>query len=506
MTVSLKRNVIANGVGQGWRALMSLAFVPLYIKYVGIEAYGLIGIFAMLQSWLTLFDMGIRPALGREMARFSGGAHDAQSIRNLLRSVEVLGACIAGIVALCIWRASGWLASDWLRVEKLPLPVVARALTVMGIVTSLRFIEDIYVNCLAGLELQVEQNVVICITSTARGLGAVAILAWISPTLEAFFIWQALISVVTVALFSSAVYRALPKPPRPARFSLSALRNVWRFAAGVMAITCLALLLSQTDKILLSRLLTLKVYGYYTLAGTVANGLAVIAAPINAAFYPRFTALTTLENEAGARLVYHQSAQLMTVLMGSAAVVLIVFRDPVMMSWTRDPSLVSKVAPLMAALALGTLLNVLVSIPYQVMLAHGWTGLTIKVNTIAVAIFVPAILWIVPRYGAMGAACIWVVLNTGYVVFVVSLMHRRLMSTEKWRWYRQDVGIPLLAAVLAALLCRSIFPDHFASVRNFFALAAASIFVLISSALAAPATRGQIERLFPGADGLSKAA
>ena len=299
MTVSLKRNVIANGVGQGWRALMSLAFVPIYIKYVGIEAYGLIGIFAMLQSWLTLFDMGIRPALGREMARFSGGAHGAQSIRNLLRSVEVLGACIAGIVALCIWGASGWLASNWLRVEKLPLPVVARALTVMGIVTSLRFIEDIYVNCLAGLELQVEQNVVICITSTARGLGAVAILAWISPTLEAFFIWQALISVVTVALFSSAVYRALPKPPRPARFSLLALRNVWRFAAGVMAITCLALLLSQTDKILLSRLLTLKVYGYYTLAGTVANGLAVIAAPINAAFYPRFTALTTVENEAG---------------------------------------------------------------------------------------------------------------------------------------------------------------------------------------------------------------
>jgi hypothetical protein len=53
---------------------MSLAFVPLYIKYLGIEAYGLIGIFVMLQAWLTLLDMG---ALGREMARFTGGGHDA---------------------------------------------------------------------------------------------------------------------------------------------------------------------------------------------------------------------------------------------------------------------------------------------------------------------------------------------------------------------------------------------------------------------------------------------
>lgn len=42
----LKRNVIANYLGQGWRVLMSLAFVPLYIKYLGIEAYGLIGILA----------------------------------------------------------------------------------------------------------------------------------------------------------------------------------------------------------------------------------------------------------------------------------------------------------------------------------------------------------------------------------------------------------------------------------------------------------------------------
>jgi len=48
----LKRNIIANFAGQGWTALMALAFVPLYIKFLGIEAYGLIGFFAMLQGTL----------------------------------------------------------------------------------------------------------------------------------------------------------------------------------------------------------------------------------------------------------------------------------------------------------------------------------------------------------------------------------------------------------------------------------------------------------------------
>ena len=122
------------------------------------------------------------------MARFTGGAHDAQSIRDLLRSVEIIGVAIAGVVALGIWAASHWLASDWLRVESLPLEVVVRAFTVMGVVTALRFVEDIYVSCLAGLELQVEQNVVVAVMATARGLGAVVVLVWIPPSIEAFFV------------------------------------------------------------------------------------------------------------------------------------------------------------------------------------------------------------------------------------------------------------------------------------------------------------------------------
>lgn len=48
--MAFKRNLIANYLGQSWTALMGLAFIPLYIKYLGIEAYGLIGLFALLQA------------------------------------------------------------------------------------------------------------------------------------------------------------------------------------------------------------------------------------------------------------------------------------------------------------------------------------------------------------------------------------------------------------------------------------------------------------------------
>src|SRR5580704_9508151 len=258
---------------------MGLAFVPLYIGYLGIESFGLIGIYALMQGWLALLDMGMKPALGREMARFTAGAHNTQSIRDLLRTIELIGFALAGLVALGIWAASGWMASHWLTAKHLPVEVVAQALAVMGLVAASRFIEDIYMSCIVGLQRQVLQNIVTGVMATARGLGAVAVLAWISPTVRAFFLWQGLISIVTVALFAAVVHRALPPAPRPPRFSRPALIGIWRFAAGMMAITILSLLLTQVDKILVSRLLTLEIFAYYALAGVVVTALNLMTGP-----------------------------------------------------------------------------------------------------------------------------------------------------------------------------------------------------------------------------------
>jgi O-antigen/teichoic acid export membrane protein len=492
--MSLKKNIVANYFGQGWQALMGVAFVPLYIKYLGMESYGLIGIFAILQAWLVLLDMGMKPALGREMARFSGGAHNSQSIRDLLRSIEFIGVAVATAIALGIWAASGWLASHWVNAKHLSPKVVAHSFAAMGLVTALRFMQDIYLSSCIGLQRQVQQNVVAGVMSTVRGLGAVALLAWVSPTIEAFFLWQALISIITVALFAGVVYQALPPAPRPACFSLPALMNIWRFAAGIAAITLLSLLLTQVDKILLSRLLALEVFGYYALAGVVTGVLTMITGPISTALYPRLTELVTNHEESKLRAVYHQGAQLATVLTGSAAVVLIVFGYRVLQLWTGNPLLAEKVAPLVVFMALGTLFNALLLIPFQMQLAQGWTSLTVKINIVAVSLFVPAILLAVPAYGGLGAARVWAGLNVAVLVFEMPFMHRRVLPNEMWRWCSQDVAAPLAAATATAFLCRWVMPHNLGKIGEFSVLLANSVCVLAAAAAAAPLVRHQLTR------------
>jgi len=481
----LKRNLIANYIGQGWTAIMGLVFIPVYIKYLGIEAYGLIGLFAVLTAWLNLLDMGLTPTLSREMARFTGGSHSAQSIRNLLRTIEVITLGIALLIAGGVALSAKWIATHWLIAEKLPVEVVVQAFTIMGLVTALRFVENIYRSSIVGLQRQVLFNIVNSSLATLRGLGAVAILAWVSPTIQAFFFWQGFISILTIAILAMVTYANLPRAEHIAYFSLDALRNVWRFAGGMVGITFLALLLTQVDKVLLSKLLSLSDYGYYTLAASVAGALYMLISPITQALYPRLCELHARKDSAALAEAYHKGAQLVSVLAGSAAIVLILFSETFLRLWTRDPNLAAKTAPLLSLLTLGNLLNGLMWVPYQTQLAHGWTSLAVYINIVAVSIIVPAILWATPRYGAEGAAWVWVGLNAGYLVVGVQFMYRRIMTNEKLRWYTRDLISPISTGTATAMVLVSLWPTTETAIQQLLLLAVAASLTVVASLLAA---------------------
>ena len=490
--MSIKANVVANYFSQAYMAVMGFVFVPVFIKYLGIEAFGLIAIFTVLQSSLALLDMGMKPALGREMAKFTAGAHDAQSIRDLLRSVEIAAAAMAMIISLgTLWSAS-WVASKWLNVESLPLSTVRHALIGMGVLCALRFVENIYSGSIAGLQRQVLQSVLSSSLVTARALGAIAVLAWVSPTVEGFFVWQVVISIISIPLLASVVYRELPRGPRPARFSWDSVTGIWRFAGGVMTITLFSLLLTQSDKILLSRLLPLNVFAIYAVAGVLSSALYMLSTPIGAAFYPSFTQLITMSDMAALRLAYHQAAQLSTVVMGSAAIILIIFADTVLSVWTGNPALTQDAAPILRVLAFGTLLSGFIGIPYQMQLAYGWTNLTIKMNFVAVAVLVPMLFLVVPRYGGIGAAWVWVALNAGYLLLGIHFMHLRVLPSEKWRWYGRDVIAPALAAATTALACRYYLPNRASTMIELLVLPFTSACVVIAAALVSPLVRAPL--------------
>lgn len=83
---TLKRNIIANYASQLYVTGVGIVILPLYVNYMGAEAYGLVGFFAMLQAWFTLLDLGLTPTISRETARYKGGSMSALEFRRLFRA------------------------------------------------------------------------------------------------------------------------------------------------------------------------------------------------------------------------------------------------------------------------------------------------------------------------------------------------------------------------------------------------------------------------------------
>jgi O-antigen/teichoic acid export membrane protein len=494
--VVFHKNLLSNYLGQGWVSLMGFAFVPLYIKYLGIEAYGLIGLFAVLQSWLMLLDMGMTPTLGREMARFTGGGRSIESIRDLLRSVEIVAIIVAFLIAGGVGFGANWIAVNWLRSDSISVDTVTNAFVIMGIVTALRFVEGIYRSAITGLQHQVLYNKISAIMATLRGLGAVVILKWVSPTIQAFFLWQGLVSILTLLILGIFTYKSLKKGERSGRFSFGELKSVSIFAGGILGITLLKLMLTQIDKVILSKLLTLSDFGYYTLATTVASSLLVLVSPVVQAIYPKFCELHARHDYNGFVDNFHKSSQLVSVIAGSFCITMIFFSQTFLEVWTQDSFTASKVSPLLMILSVGSLMNGLMWIPYQAQLAHKWTKLPVFINLISVIIIVPSIIYIVPKYGVVGAAWIWVTLNCGYFFISGNFMFKKILITEKWHWYFHDVFKPLIVTTIIILITKMILPIPDTMFLQLVSLSTAVFLGIIGGSVTSKYIRGQFSKAF----------
>jgi hypothetical protein len=132
------------------------------------------------------------------------------------------------------------------------------------------------------------------------------------------------------------------------------------------------------------------------------------------------------------------------------------------------------------------------TLPYFLQLAAGWTLLTIRVNLVAVCLVVPALALLVPVYGGMAAAWIWLCLNAGYVLVAVPLMHRRLLRGELGLWYLNDVLPPVLAATVVGAGWRWMSLPVPAGISGWAMLTFEGCVMLAAASIASPAVRQRL--------------
>lgn len=456
----IAKNIVSNILGKGLSALLSLIFVPYYVSLLGAEAYGIVGVFATLQSVFMLGDMGLSGTFTRETARLSVMEDSAQHMRDLCRTFEIIFAAVGSLIVLVIAALSRMIAEYWVNLEHLSVLTVSNSIVLIGIAIGLQLPFFIYQGGLLGLQRQTHLNALLLGLGFVRGLGAVLILMFIDPSIQVFFIWQVVINAIQLVIGYFMVWQSLPPIPSRPRFDLNLIRPLWRFAAGTAGITLTGILLTQSDKLILTKILPLEKFGYYAFAGVVASVPGMIAMPFNNAIYPRFTQLVASRNFTELTDLYHRSCQLVAVLIIPVGLVLACFSKEIVLLWTGNIVTVQNTHLLISILVTGSTLMGLMLIPYALQLAFGWTRLSLIFNFIGVIILVPSMIWLTILYGAVGSSCMWLTLNFSYVLGMIHLMHNRILKGEKWKWYINDVGKLFLIALTIILLGRLIINDE----------------------------------------------
>src|SRR5215467_14581570 len=152
---SLRRNILANSLSQIYVMAIGVVMAPVYLSFMGKEAFGLIGFFTMMTAWFQLLDMGLTPTLARETARFRGGAISVDVLRSHMRAMEFLFGALALAGAVALVLLSQTIATDWLNVKDLPIDEVALAVMLMGLTVPLRWMSGLYRGVVNGFERQV---------------------------------------------------------------------------------------------------------------------------------------------------------------------------------------------------------------------------------------------------------------------------------------------------------------------------------------------------------------
>ena len=457
--MSLKLNIFANYASQLYVTGVGILILPLYVRYMGAEAYGLVGFFTMLQAWFALLDLGLTPTIGRETACYRGGAMSALAYRQLFRALSLIFASIALIGGTGLWLLAEPIARRWLHVRDLPLDEVVLAVEIMAISVALRWMGGLYRGVIGGYERLVWLSGFNALIGTLRFVMVFASMALFGFTPLVFFTHQLLVALLEILglwLMSRHLLPPARSLPHAIGWSFRPVRPLLGFALSVAVTSSLWVLVTQTDKLVLSGILPLEEYGYFTLAVLAASGIVVISSPISSAILPHMTRLHAEGRRAEMLKVYREATQFTSLIAGSAAITLAVCAEPLLFAWTGDAQLAARAAPIMRLYAIGNGLLAIVAFSYYLQYVKGNLRYHLIGNTSMTVAQIPCIVLAARDYAGIGAGYVWLAFNALSLLLWVAYIHHKFEPGLHASWLRQDVlKIVLPATALPLLIMES---------------------------------------------------
>jgi O-antigen/teichoic acid export membrane protein len=434
---------------QAWTALLAFVCFPFLIRLLGMEAFGLIGFHLTLQSILRVLDLGLTPTVIRELARAVASREPEAELAQKAGTFETVFAAGGILIAVILMLAAPFLSQHWLRSGQIPVSTVTACLVIMGLQCGVNWLSAFYQSALLGLERQGALYALRAFEATVGYLGALGVVLTGRLDVRLVFGWQLAVASAGLIGYLLIFRRSLPCSVQPFTFRLAQLHQVSGFATGMGAITVLGLILTNMDKVFLSRFLALEQYGNYSLAAyATATLYGVLVTPITNVMFPRLSALATSRADSVGNL-YHLTIQMFAVITLPLLLAVILFARDVLELWTGSATIAANAAGPVAWLATGYTLNTLTVGPYLLQIAYGWTAVGVKIAAVLVLVFLPMMFVTTVFFGTSGAAANFAAMNAAYLAIGLKSTHAHILPNDRRSVVVVDIGPSVIICGLA---------------------------------------------------------
>lgn len=439
-------------------------FVPLYIRYLGIEDYAVIGFYALLLGVISFADSGMSSAIIKEFAIDQTSLYKY----SVLRKIENLYWSICIILCISIVLCSNLIAGEWLTSDTISHKDLTYYVILIGIGVTFQLLSSLYYGSLFGLDEQVKANLAQIIWSFFKSAIVILLFFIIKPTLEVYLIWQIICNVLYVSVLRFMTIQKLKKNGEELRVVLSGIPSrILKYIGGMTLIAIISAVNTQADKIITSSFFSLKIFGYYNIASILAQIPVVLSTPLSLFVFPLFSKFS-YENNNKLDISFDKISFLLSLLVIPSTVLLIIYAKEFIVLWagaTIDNILLPHIVIALRMLVLGSLFLALQFPLFYLLLSKNETRYTIYQGGIQIIIGLPLLYFCASLYGLRAVAIPWIFINFGSLVYLTIVCFRKYIKIYFLTHFVKNILTHTVITVPICLLFYYLYNEIF---NNFY--------------------------------------
>jgi O-antigen/teichoic acid export membrane protein len=496
----IRRNVLVSLAGRSYVAVLHLLCIPLLLSLLGPESLGLLGLVAVIQGVLFVFDTGLSGVVSRELGRAHERPDTLAEARGKVRAIERAYLATAGAFGVIAGLLSIGFARNWMSEGSgLSTEVLTGCVLFLSIALAAQWMIGFYSAVLFGVHRASRAALVNAVLWTSRLLAGTAVAYMSDGSSMMFFAWYATSSLLAVALAATLAARSLGEVVEPKHSTVNALRQLARPIVAVSSVSIVLMVINQIDKVVFGLRFSLTDFGYYSLVWQIAGALYLVYGPIYSIYLPILAGHAAIGRLSEMRRSVSAGILTTTLILIPIVATTIVLSQTVLFAWTGSLEAAMRASQWLSLAVAGAFMGSVLLVPYAAQQALLRTDLTLMPAIVILFILLIAVGVAAALGSSTGIVAAWAACTAGLVAYSVTATLREIGESRRLRWWWEHVILPALLSLLVAIAVRHKWMDDMMDSRI---LAAGILLVTVCISAMVVAVSSPLARQFVRSWGL----